>query len=132
VAARACGDPAAQRRELEGLRVEAHRQAVGAELLLEARAGRARADARGAGHRIDLEHGVERTEVERQRAVRRCRHARLDAADDARAAAVWDHGDAGGLRPREHRLDVGLGARACDEIDDVVVAPAQAANHVDV
>ncbi len=40
-------DPAAERRALEGLRVEAHRQALLGELLLEPRAGGARLDASG-------------------------------------------------------------------------------------
>ena len=58
VAAGARGDPAAERRELEGLREVAQRQAVLGELLLEARAGRAGLDARGARDRVDLEHAV--------------------------------------------------------------------------
>ena len=83
VAARARGDPAAERRELERLRVEAQRQPVLGELLLEPRAGRAGLDARGARDRVDLEHAVERAQVDRDdarvaraRAGRRCRRPR--------------------------------------------------------
>ena len=132
VPARARGDPAAERRELEGLREEAHGQAVGAELLLQARARRAGADARRARDRVDLEHAVERAEVERDGAVERARDPRLDAADDARAAAVGDDGDVRARRPLEHGLDLALVARAGDEVGDVLVAPAEAADRVDV
>ena len=59
VPARARGDPAAERRELERLREEAHRQPVLGELLLEPRPGRARLDARRARDRVDLEHAVQ-------------------------------------------------------------------------
>ena len=104
VPGRARGDPAAEGRELEGLRVEAHGQPVGAELLLQARARRAGADARRARDRVDLEHAVQRAEVERHGAVERARDARLDAADDARAAAVGDHGDVRVRRPLERGL----------------------------
>ena len=66
------GDPAAERRELERLRVEAQRQAVRGELLLEPRAGRAGLDARRARDGVDLEHAVQRAQVDRHRArVRR-------------------------------------------------------------
>ena len=80
VPARARGDPAAERRELEGLRVEAQRQPVLGELLLQARAGRAGLDARGARDVVDLEHAVHRAERERDRAAGpdapRCRRRR--------------------------------------------------------
>ena len=59
VAARARRDPAAERRELERLRVEAQRQPLRAELLLEPRAGRAGLDPRRARDAVDLEHAVE-------------------------------------------------------------------------
>ena len=77
VPAGARGDPAAERRELERLRVEAQRQPVLGELLLEPRAGRAGLDARGARDRVDLEHAVERAQVDATR-------ARVAAARDAR------------------------------------------------
>ena len=125
-------DPASEGRELEGLRVEAHGQPVSAELLLQPRARGAGADARGARDRVDLEHPVERAEIERRRAVERRRDPRLDAADDARAAAVGDHGDVRARRPFEGGLHVRLAARADDEVDDVLVAPAEGADRVDV
>ena len=65
-------------------------------------------------------------------AVERARDPRLDAADDARAAAVGDHGDVRVRRPFEHGLHLGLVARAHDDVDDVLVAPAEAADRVDV
>ena len=43
--------------------------------------------------------------------AKRSRHARLDAADDARAAAVRDHRRAGARGPLEHALDLRLLAR---------------------
>jgi hypothetical protein len=105
---------------------------VRAELLLEPRAGGAGADTRRARHRIDVEHAVERPEVERRRPVERRRDARLDAADDARAAAVGNDRDVRGGGPFERALHVGLAARADDEVDDVLVAPAEGANRVEV
>ena len=62
-------DPAAERRVLERLREVAQRQAVLAELRLERRAGRAGLDARRARDLVDLEHAVERAQVDRDRAV---------------------------------------------------------------
>ena len=108
VPARARRDPAAEGRELEGLRVEAHGQPVRAELLLQARARGAGADARRARDRVDLEHAVQRAEVERHGAVEARRDPRLDAADDARAAAVGDHGDVRVRRPLERGLHLRL------------------------
>ena len=90
VAAGAGRDPAAERRELERLREVAQRQPVLAELLLEPRAGRAGLDARRARDRVDLEHAVERAAGRSTTAPRSRPRPRLDAADDARAAAVRD------------------------------------------
>ena len=90
VTAGAGRDPAAERRELERLREVAQRQAVLAQLVLEPRAGRAGLDPRRARGAIDLEHPVEAPQVDRDRARVAVADARLDAADDAGAAAVGD------------------------------------------
>ena len=132
VAPGAGGDPPAERRELEGLRVEAHRQAVGRELPFEPRPVRARADPRRERDRVDLVQGVERAQVERHSAAETVRDARLDAADDTRAAAVRDHRGVRRGRPLEQCLDLALVARARDKIRDVVVAPAERAHAIEV
>ena len=95
VAAGAGGQPAAEGRELEGLREVAQRVAVRPELVLEHRAEGAGLDARGPRDRIDLEHPVEAAEVDRDDAGEPVADGALDAADDRRAAAVGDRGDAG-------------------------------------
>ena len=61
-----------------------------------------------------------------------CRDARLDAADDARAAAERDDRRADVGRPFEHALDVGLVARARDDVGRVVDPPAERAHDVAV
>ena len=71
-------------------------------------------------------------EVERDRARVAVADARLDAADDARAAAERDHRGARVGRPLEHALDVGLVARARDDVGRVVEAPAEGAHDVAV
>ena len=68
-------DPAAERRELERLREEAHRHAVRAEQLLDARARRAGTDQRGARDR------------RRARAARRARRGRAQTAPSKRAGS---------------------------------------------
>ncbi len=67
VAARAGGDPAAERREAEALREVAQREAVRAQLVLERRAVDAGLDAGRARHRVDLEHPVEAVHGDRSR-----------------------------------------------------------------
>ena len=106
-------DPAAERGVLERLREVAQREAVLSELLLERGPGRPRLDARRPRERVDLEHPVERAEVHRHR---RPVAGRLDAADDARAAAVRDRDRARVLAPGEHALEVGLVRRTRDHV----------------
>ena len=77
VPARARRDPAAERRQLEGLRVEAQRQVQRAQLLLERGPGRAGLDQRRARDVVDLQHAVHRAEVERHDAVEARRHLAL-------------------------------------------------------
>ena len=51
---------------------------------------------------------------------------RLDPADDAGAAAERDHRGALGLGPAQHRLDLGLVARAGDQVGRVLELAAEA------
>ena len=129
MAARPRGDPAAKRRELERLRIVPQGEAVFSELGLEARPGRAGLDARRARGAVDLEQRVEPAQVERHR---RPLDARLDAADDARPAAVRDDHGAGVRGPGQHALDVGLVARVGDDVGRMVEAAAEGADEVDV
>ena len=109
VAAGACRDPPAERRELERLREVAQREPVLAQLVLEVRARRAGLDQRRA-------RDVRSTSSTRSSRARSSvtaagvavAHARLDAADDARAAAVRDHRRAALAAPFEHLGDLGL------------------------
>ena len=110
VPARARGDPAAERRELERLRVEAQRQPVRAELLLEPRAGRAGLDPRGARDAVDLEHAIQPPQVDRDDARVPRAQAAVDAADHARAAAERHDRDVALAAPVEHRAQLLLRA----------------------
>ena len=75
-----------------------------------------------------------RSSAPRSIVTRRCRGADggRDAADDAGAAAVGDRGDALGGAPLEQALDIGLVARARDEVGRVLEVPAEAAHDVAV
>ena len=75
---------------------------------------------------------VDRPEVDRDRAVEAVGHARLDAADDARAAAVRDDGRVRGAGPLEDVLDLARVARARDDVGHVRVDAAQAVDGVEV
>ena len=93
VAARAGGDPAAQGRELEALRVVADGEAVRPSAASSAgpwmpawmRAARLVA--------VDLEHAIEAAQVEADDAGIEVADVRLDAADDRGAAAKGDDGE---------------------------------------
>ena len=87
VAARAGGDPAAERREAEALREVAQREAVRPQLVLERRPVDAGLDARGAGGRVDLEHAVEAVHGDGDDGVG---VRRVDAPDHRRAGAERD------------------------------------------
>src|SRR5262249_21231724 len=81
-------DPAAQRRVLEALREVAERQAMRLELRLERRAENSGLDARSARGAVDLDDAPQAAEIDAERGlVARTIETRLDAADDARAAA---------------------------------------------
>ena len=90
VAAGPGGDPAAEGRVLERLREVAQGEAVLAELVLEARPGRAGLDPGRLRDRVDLEHPVHPPQVDRDDAAVVLPHPRLDAADHAGASAVGD------------------------------------------
>ena len=124
-------DPAAERRELERLRVEAQRQPVLAELPLQLRPGRARLDPRRARAVVDLEHAVQRAQAQRDGAGVRA-GPRVDAADDARAAAGRDHGEVRAGRPLQHRAQLVLVARRRDRVGRVREAAAEPAHDVEV
>ncbi len=132
VPGRARRDPAAERRVLERLREVAQRQAVLGQLALQHRAGRAGLDPRGARDRVDLEHTIERAQVERDRARITGRHVGRHTADDRCAAAVGDRGDALGRAPLEQLLDVALVARARDEVGRMREAAAKAFDDIAV
>ena len=101
VAARAGGDPAAEGRVLERLREVPERELVLAQLVLEARA-RSRPPGSGPRARSGRSRAPGRA-PSRPRETRALEPARLDAAHDARAAAVGDHGDVVRAGPVEQR-----------------------------
>jgi hypothetical protein len=71
-------------------------------------------------------------EVDRDRAVVAVADPRLDAADDARAAAEGDDRRVGDLAPLEHRPELVLVAWVGDRIRRMVEAPAERAHDVAV
>ncbi len=131
VPTRARRDPATQGRQLEGLREEAQRHAGSGELLLQRRSGNTRLDTRRARDVVDLEHAVQAREVQRDHAVKARRHVRLDAAADARAAAVGHHRGFRAGRPLEHLLHLPFRGREGDSVGDVIELPAKRADGVE-
>ncbi len=125
-------DPAAQRRVLERLREVAEGELVLGELLVQRRPQGAGLDSRRARDLVDLEHPIERAQVDRHRARVAVSDAGLDPADDAGPAAVRDRGGAGVGAPLEHRLDLGLVARPGDEVRRMLDLAAKAAHDVAV
>ena len=130
VAAGAGGDPAAQRRVLERLRVVAQGQAVLAQPGLELRPGGAGLDAGGARDRVHLEHAVQRLEVDAHGGV--LGHAGLHAAHHAGAAAEGDRRGARVGAPGQQLLELALVARVGHHVGRVVEAAAKGAHHVAV
>src|SRR5919197_5286191 len=110
----------------------AQRVAVLTKLILEARTGRARLDARGAGGRVDVQQAREAAEVDRDRAAELLPYPGLHAAHDARPPAVRDRCDALGRTPIEDPLDLVLVAGVRDEVRRIVDLPAKAADDVAV
>ena len=130
VAARASGQPATERRELERLREEPQRQAVRPQLVLQPRPEHAGLDPGRPTGAVDLEDAVEPAEVEADDAGVVPVQARLDSADDRTAAPVRDDRD---LRPRtpvEHVDHVPLVDRPHHQIGDVAQIAGQVADDV--
>ena len=116
VAPRAGGDPAAERRELEALRIVADRKAVRFQGRLDRRAANAALDARGAARAVHLEHAVEMAHVEADRSLVSVADDRLDAADHRGAGAERHDRDLRPARPIEHGFDVGFGLGQRDKV----------------
>ena len=132
VATGARGDPAAERRVLERLRVVAQRQAVLAQLLLEPRPGGARLNASRLRDRVHVEHAVEPLEVDRDDAREAVADGRLDATHDARPASERDRRRAALLAPVEHGLELSLVPRVSDHVGKMVEAAAEGPHDVAV
>jgi hypothetical protein len=107
VAARARGNPAAQRGELEALREVPQGQAVRLELRLQLGPQRAGLDARGAAGAVHFQHPAQALHVERNRAGITAADGGFDAAAHAAAAAIGDHRDVVARRPVQ-QVDDGL------------------------
>ena len=119
MAAGAGGDPAAQGRELEALRIVAKREPMGLQRRLDRRAANAALDARGAARAVHLEHPVEMAHVEADRPGVAVADRGLDAAHDRGAATERNDRDFRAARPVEHGCDVGFALRQGDEIGRV-------------
>ncbi len=83
------------------------------------------------GCRVDLEHPVEAAQVEGDRRPVPL-EAGLDTADDAGAAAEWNHRGILVLAPGEDDLDLGLVARQCDQVRGIWELAAEAADDIAV
>ena len=103
-----------------------------AELVLEPRARGACLDPGGARDIVDLEHPVEAAEVDRHRAGVSIADPRLDASDDAGAAAVGDRSQPLVGAPGEHLLDLSFVGGMGDEVRRVLDLAAEAVDHVAV
>src|SRR5690348_11723254 len=96
------------------------------------RARGAALDTRRARDLVELEQPVQRAEVDRDGPLARRRDARRDPADDRRAAAVGDRGDALIRTPLQKPLDLALVARARDEVGRALEATVEAVDDVGV
>ena len=132
MSARTGRDPAAQARELEGLREVAKREAVGPQLVLESGAEDARLDARRARDGVDLEHAIQPSQVDREGAAQVAEVARLDSAHHARAAAVRNCRQTLARAPFEKSDDVGFAAGEGHEIGRIRELAARRAHDVAV
>ena len=103
------------------------------ELSLEARPGGAGLDAGGARDRVDLEHPVERPQVDRDRAgVGLGLQPRLDPAHHAGAAAEGDRRRSGLLAPGQHPLQLRLAGRVGHHVRGMVEAASKRPHQVPV
>jgi hypothetical protein len=103
-----------------------------AELLLQDRSGGAGLDPCRERDGIDLEHAVERLEVDRHHARVLLAPGGLDAPDHACAAAERDHRRADRQRPFEGQREFVLVARVNDDVGRMVEASPERAHHVAV
>lgn len=124
------GQPAAERGELERLREVPQRQIRFAQLVFQSGAEYSGLNAGRSADVIDLQHPIERAEVEADRTGEIAVQPRLHAADHGSAAAERDHGDAGAARPVEHVDDIGLGARTDDEVGRCADVAHQVSHHI--
>ena len=116
MAAGARRDPAAQRRELEALRIVPDGEAVRFQRRLDRRSPDAALDSRRPARLVDLEHPVQAAHIEAHRAGIGAADRRLDAADDRGAGAERNNGDLGAARPVEHVGDIGFVLGQGDEV----------------
>ena len=130
VPARSRGDPAAERRKLEGLRIVPQRQAVSTELLFERGSERARLNPRGAGLCIDFEHLVHFPEIDRQRSGEAFADIGLDPAAHARPAAVGNCRDPSVVAKVQQRDHVALAGRKRDQVRRISKIAAQRAHQI--
>src|SRR5437764_6003546 len=133
MAARTGREPSAERRELERLREVAQRVAVGPQLVFEDGTERAPLYARGARDGIDLEHAIERGEVDARHAGIRVAHQPgLDTTHHRRPAAVRNGRHIGARTPVEQRDDLVLVAREGDDVGGRVELTTKTAHDVAV
>ena len=119
VTAGAGDDPAAERRELEALRVVPERQSMRPKLVLERRPVNARTDPRRAACTIDLMHFVEAFEIERNRRRVFIADSRFDTPDNARSTAERNDSDVVASSPIEDGRDLVFSFGKSDEIGRV-------------
>ena len=105
---------------------------MGSELLLEPRAGGARLDARGARDGVDLEHPVERAQVDRDDAKVGGAGPGVDPADHARGAADRHDRDVVLGAPVEDGPQLLLAGGRGDAVGRVREVAAQPAHDVEV
>ena len=125
-------DPATQGRELERLREMPQGQTALPKLPLEAGAAGATLDTRRHRGLVDLENTVQLAEIDRHRAAVAVPNPGLDAADDAAATAVGNHGQTPLLTPIQHPPQIVLAGREGDQIRGPFVDPTKAADDVTV
>ena len=117
MAAGAGGNPAAERGELEALRVVAQREAVGPQLRFQPRPVGAGLDSGGAGDVVNFDDLIQGGQVDGDDAI--VAFGRLEPGDGGAAAAVGDGGVSVGRTPVQHRRDLVLGGGMGDDVGRV-------------
>ena len=101
-----------------------NRQAVRLQLRVERGTIDARLDPRRARDLVDLDDFVQMHQIDRHRAAITVTFGRLDAANHARAAAIWHRRNLGAVAPFEHANQFFLIARKRDHVDRIrIIAP---------